>query len=173
MSAVASGALRSALGAQGTPAGPAGDAIRQVDGDRHRHRGLACRRASRGWKRVGKGVAGAQAVSAARTHGRPGAGVLHILRVEQAVEDWRGCDRDAGGCSRAAGRRSRRNEKSRTASDLLAVRAVSRGPRSWAGPNLLATILFEKFGQHHPLHRQRERYVREASISASRPWPTR
>lgn len=34
-------------------------------------------------------------------------------------------------------------------------------PRGWAGPNLLATILFEKFGQHQPLNRQAERYVRE------------
>ena len=34
-------------------------------------------------------------------------------------------------------------------------------PRGWAGPNLLATILFEKFGQHQPLNRQRDRYARE------------
>ncbi|SEK11019.1 IS66 family transposase, partial [Marinovum algicola] len=34
-------------------------------------------------------------------------------------------------------------------------------PRGWAGPNLLATILFEKFGQHQPLNRQAERYTRE------------
>ena len=34
-------------------------------------------------------------------------------------------------------------------------------PRGWAGPNLLATILFEKYGQHQPLNRQRERYARE------------
>ena len=34
-------------------------------------------------------------------------------------------------------------------------------PRGWAGPNLLATILFEKYGQHLPLNRQRERYARE------------
>jgi len=34
-------------------------------------------------------------------------------------------------------------------------------PRGWAGPNLLATILFEKFGQHQPLNRQAERYARE------------
>jgi transposase len=27
-------------------------------------------------------------------------------------------------------------------------------PRGWAGPNLLAMILFEKFGQHQPLNRQ-------------------
>jgi len=34
-------------------------------------------------------------------------------------------------------------------------------PRGWAGPNLLASILFEKFGQHQPLNRQAERYARE------------
>jgi transposase len=34
-------------------------------------------------------------------------------------------------------------------------------PRGWAGPNLLAMILFEKFGQHQPLNRQAERYGRE------------
>ncbi|MSU90339.1 IS66 family transposase [Rhodobacteraceae bacterium 2CG4] len=34
-------------------------------------------------------------------------------------------------------------------------------PRGWAGPNLLATILLEKFGRHQPLNRQAERYARE------------
>ena len=34
-------------------------------------------------------------------------------------------------------------------------------PRGWAGPNLLAMILFEKFGQHQPLNRQAERYTKE------------
>jgi transposase len=34
-------------------------------------------------------------------------------------------------------------------------------PRAWAGPSLLATILFEKFGQHQPLNRQCERFARE------------
>ena len=31
----------------------------------------------------------------------------------------------------------------------------------FAGPNLLAMILFEKFAQHQPLNRQSERYARE------------
>ncbi len=31
-------------------------------------------------------------------------------------------------------------------------------PRGWAGANLLAMILFEKYGQHQPLNRQSERY---------------
>jgi transposase len=34
-------------------------------------------------------------------------------------------------------------------------------PRGWAGPNLLAMLFFEKFGQHQPLNRQAERYARE------------
>jgi transposase len=34
-------------------------------------------------------------------------------------------------------------------------------PRGWAGPSFLAMMLFEKFGQHQPLNRQRDRYARE------------
>jgi transposase len=34
-------------------------------------------------------------------------------------------------------------------------------PRGFAGPSLLAMILFEKYGQHQPLNRQSERYSRE------------
>src|ERR1700726_4295307 len=33
--------------------------------------------------------------------------------------------------------------------------------RGWAGPSLLAMILYEKFGQHQPLNRQTERYALE------------
>ena len=41
-------------------------------------------------------------------------------------------------------------------------------PRGWAGPNLLAKILFEKYGAHQPLNRQSERYAREGvAISTS------
>ena len=36
-------------------------------------------------------------------------------------------------------------------------------PRGFAGPNLLAMVLFEKFGQHQPLNRQSERYAKRAS----------
>lgn len=38
--------------------------------------------------------------------------------------------------------------------------AVARG---WAGPSLLAMIMFEKFGQHQPLNRQAERYALEGT----------
>ena len=34
-------------------------------------------------------------------------------------------------------------------------------PRGFAGPSLLAMVLFEKYGQHQPLNRQSERYGRE------------
>jgi transposase len=34
-------------------------------------------------------------------------------------------------------------------------------PRGWAGPSLLAMIMFEEFGQHQPLNRQAERYALE------------
>lgn len=33
--------------------------------------------------------------------------------------------------------------------------------RGWAGPSLLAMLVFEKFGQHQPLNRQAERYANE------------
>ena len=49
-----------------------------------------------------------------------------------------------------------------------ACEAISQPPapfhvvaRGWAGPSLLAMILFEKYGQHQPLNRQSERYARE------------
>ena len=46
--------------------------------------------------------------------------------------------------------------------------------RGWAAPNLLATILFEKYGQHVSLNRQRGRYAREGiDLSLCRRWPTR
>ena len=37
-------------------------------------------------------------------------------------------------------------------------------PRGWAGPSLLAMVLFEKYGQHVPLNRQAERYAREGVL---------
>ena len=47
-------------------------------------------------------------------------------------------------------------------------------PRGFAGPNLLAMVLFEKFGQHQPLNRQSERYAREGvELSLSMPIPTK
>lgn len=43
-------------------------------------------------------------------------------------------------------------------------------PKGWAGPNLLAMILFEKFGHHQALNRQAERYAKEGvEINLSTP----
>ncbi len=36
-------------------------------------------------------------------------------------------------------------------------------PRGWAGPSLIAMLVFEKYGQHQPLNRQAERFVVKAS----------
>ena len=66
----------------------------------------------------------------------------------------------------------RRNPPLRTAFLVWrdSARVIDRGwppapfhvvPRGWAGPNLLAMILFEKYGAHQPLNRQRDRYARE------------
>jgi transposase len=44
--------------------------------------------------------------------------------------------------------------------------------RGWAGPSLLAMILFEKYGQHQPLNRQNAMPAR-ACRSVCRRWPTR
>lgn len=40
-------------------------------------------------------------------------------------------------------------------------------PRGWAGPSLLAMLLYEKFGQHQPLNRQTERYALEGGADQS------
>ncbi|MDO6725302.1 IS66 family transposase, partial [Celeribacter halophilus] len=34
-------------------------------------------------------------------------------------------------------------------------------PRGWAGPSLIAMLVFEKYGQHQPLNRQAERFAHE------------
>ncbi len=45
--------------------------------------------------------------------------------------------------------------------DHPATGAIPCDATGFAGPKLLANILFEKFGQHQPLNRQSERYARE------------
>lgn len=52
-------------------------------------------------------------------------------------------------------------------------------PRGLFGPSFLAMVMFEKFGTHQPLNRQRDRYAREgvdlslSTLLACRRWPTR
>jgi hypothetical protein len=43
-------------------------------------------------------------------------------------------------------------------------------PRGFAGPSLLAMILFDKLSKHQPLNRQSERFARQGSTSASQRW---
>lgn len=45
--------------------------------------------------------------------------------------------------------------------DRAVARPLQHDPDGFAGPNLLAMVLFEKFAQRQPLNRQRERYARE------------
>ena len=46
-------------------------------------------------------------------------------------------------------------------------------PRAWAGPSLLAMIVFENFGQHQPLNWQGSAMRSRARRSRCPPWPTR
>ena len=46
-------------------------------------------------------------------------------------------------------------------------------PRGWAGPSLLAMVVFEKYGQHQPLNRQPSATPAKACRSAYRHWPIR
>ena len=47
---------------------------------------------------------------------------------------------------------------------------ADKGSRTVQTGNLLATILFEKYGQHQPLNRQGDRYAREGiNLSVSTP----
>ena len=118
-----------------------------------------------------KGVRPAQAVaqalprsSSARACGGAGTCVLRVLWIGAAVQDRGGHHRDAGGDpAPVEGDPDGAGEVHlpRLRADLPAAGAVPRDARGWAGPNLLATILFEKYGQHQPLNRQRDRYARE------------
>ncbi len=113
--------------------------------------------------------------SAARTrrHRRPDG--LPLLRLGQAVEARRGHYRDPGGHSASVeGHPDGAGEVHlpRVREDCAAAGPFHVTPRGFAGPNLLAMILFEKFAQHQPLNRQSERYAREGVTSACRRWPT-
>src|SRR5262249_49630864 len=89
---------------------------------------------------------------------------LSLLRVGETVEAGGGHHRDIGGDPTSvegdpdgAGEFSCR--ECETITQPPAPFHVT--PRGFAGPNLLAMILFEKFGQHQPLNRGGERARRE------------
>ena len=90
--------------------------------------------------------------------------VLRLLRLDQARQARRGRDRDAGGGAAAVegGAACAREDTCRDCEKISQAPAPFHVlPRGFAGPSLLAMILFEKYGQHQPLNRQSERYARE------------
>lgn len=54
--------------------------------------------------------------------------------------------------------------------DHAATRTVPRHPARMGGPSFLAMLMFDKYGQHQPLHRQAERFACEGiPLSVSTP----
>ena len=102
--------------------------------------------------------------SPARAHRHRRTRKLSLLRLGEAVEAGRGYYRDAGDDPAAV-----EGDSDGTGEVLVPeCEKITQPPapfhvtpRGFAGPNLLAMILFEKFGQHQPLNRQSERYRRE------------
>ena len=103
--------------------------------------------------------------SAARARGDRPADGMRVLRRQSPAQARRGCDahagndaapvegdRDGAGKVHLPGLREDQRRRRRRSMSL---------PRGWAGPSLLAMIVFEKFGQHQPLNRQAERYALE------------
>jgi transposase len=135
------------------------------------HGGRTRRRNGRGQDHEG-GVVHPQAAvtptvpraSAPRTGDRAGTDGVRLLRRRAAVQARRGHHRDAGGHPKSWKVIQHVREKF-TCRDC---EKISQAPapfhviaRGWAGPSLLAMVLFEKFGQHQPLNRQAERYAKE------------
>ena len=123
------------------------------------------------------GEAGGSELVAARAGGDQFADDLRALRRQSSAQARRGRDADArDDASAVEGDRDGAGEVL-----LPGLREISQAPapfhvipRGWAGPSLLAMIVFEKFGQHQPLNRQAERSMRsKARRSRSPPWPTR
>jgi hypothetical protein len=86
-----------------------------------------------------------------------------VLRLDEVVEAGRRHYPDAGGDpGAAASDPDGAREFSCPECEMISPPAPFHvTPRGFAGPNLLAMILFEKFGQHQPLNRQSERYWHE------------
>ena len=157
-------ALRDAVRAQGAAARAAGAAARGTRG--HGDRGRPRRReapGAAGRRDAAPGSGGTPArkplpgAPAARARRRPGADLLRGLRLGADRQAGRGRHRDAGGDPaplEGDPDRAREVHLPGLRDDQPAAGAVPATPRGWAGPNLLAMILFEKFGQHQPLNRQ-------------------
>jgi transposase len=115
--------------------------------------------------------------SAARARRDCSADVVPVLRLHEAVEARRGRDRDPGGRCRGQWKVIQTVRERFSCRQCEAITQPPAPfhvtPRGFAGPNLLAMILYEKFGQHQPLNRQSERYGREgidlSCLDARRP----
>lgn len=86
---------------------------------------------------------------------------MSLLRVGVAVEARRMRDLDAGRDPAAVqgGRHGAGEFSCRDCETITQPPAPFHAtPRGYIGPQLLATILFDKFGQHQPLSRQSQRF---------------
>jgi transposase len=113
---------------------------------------------------------------AARARGDHGAGQLPMLRLGEAVEAGRGHHRDAGGDpAPLEGHQTVREKFTCGACESITQPPAPFHvtPRGFAGPNLLAMILFDKFGQQSRSTGRATASPMSASTSASRHWPIR
>ena len=113
--------------------------------------------------------------SAARAHRDPGARQLSLLWFGQAVKAWRNITETL----EVVPRQWKVIQPVREMFSCRACETITQPPgpfhvtpRGFAGPNLLAMILFEKFGQDQPLTGRASDTGAKASISVSRRWPT-
>jgi transposase len=153
---------RAAAGSARIDAGGTGD---------HSYRRRTRRRNGRSQNNEG-GVVHAQAAvpqtvpgsSAPRTRDRAGTCGLQLLRRIAAVQAWR----DITETLEVIPKSWKVIQHVREKLSCRDCEKISQAPapfhviaRGWAGPSLLAMVLFEKFGQHQPLNRQAERYAKE------------
>src|SRR6516225_6444444 len=101
---------------------------------------------------------------AARENHRAWSDRLRVLRLDQARQARRGRTETL----EVVPRQWKVVQYVREKFTCRACERISQAPapfhvlsRGFAGPSLLAMILFEKYGQHQPLNRQSERYARE------------
>ena len=143
--------------------------VRRAGSQRHGRRtgGGAGRRQDDHGARIYAQASRAQYVpraSSPRARGDRSADGLRVLRRQSPAQARRRRDPDAG----MQPRQWKVIETVREKFTCRDCEKISQAPapfhavaRGWAGPSLLAMIMFEKFGQHQPLNRQAERYALE------------
>src|SRR5215472_4759637 len=159
--------LRTALGTHGAAARPDRADLRGARefGDRGRDRGRAGRGQDHQCAGLYPQAPGAPALpraSAASARGRAGADEMPVLRLLRKLGE------DITETLEVIPRQWKVIQHVREKFTCRDCEKISQAPapfhvlaRGWAGPSLLAMILFEKFGQHQPLNRQVDRYARE------------